>query len=139
MENAMYVVDAFTERPFGGNPAAAPASWSAVTLPEEVKLATDSGLWPYVVIIWIVEADDRLYLVGAPDSTWVQNATRSPEVKLRMGDDVYDLKATRVDGRVEILERYVDRYREDYPDIIASFPPMEEFAAGAALFELSAR
>ena len=123
----------------GGSPATVPESWSSVALPDEVKLATKSGLFPHVVIIWVVALDDRLYLVGAPDSTWVENATRSPQVQLRMGDDVYNLTATRVDGRVEVLQSYIDRYREDYPDIIASFPPMEEFAAGAALFELSAR
>lgn len=124
----------------GGSPAPAPAQWSAVTLPDEVLLATPGGLLPHVVIIWIVEFDERLYVVGAPDSNWVVRATHSPDVRLRIGDDVYDMRATRVQSpRPDILKEYVDRYDDDYPDIIERFPPVEEFAKNAALFELASR
>jgi hypothetical protein len=60
----------------GGTAAAPPAQWSSVTLPEEVRLATSAGFLPHVVIIWIVEDDDRLYVIGAPDSTWVEGGGR---------------------------------------------------------------
>jgi hypothetical protein len=124
----------------GGSPATAPAQWSSVNLPGEVRLATSAGMLPHVVIIWVVESDDRLYVVGAPDSAWVEGATRSPDVSLRIGDDTYEMRATRLEpGRQDIVQKYIDRYKDDYPDIIADFPPVEEFSQGAAVFELVSR
>jgi hypothetical protein len=124
----------------GGNPASVPAQWSSVTLPDEVRLATSSGMLPHVVIIWVVESDNRLYVIGAPDSVWVEGATRSSDVRLRIGDNTYEMRATRVEsGRREISQMYIDRYKDKYPEIIDSFPPIEEFSQGAALFELVSR
>ena len=124
----------------GGNQTTAPVQWSSVTLPEEVQLATSTGTLPYVVIIWVVESDNRLYVIGAPDSNWVENATRSPDVRLRIGDNAYDMRATRIQtGRQDIYQMYIDRYKDNYPEIIASFPPIEEFSQGAALLELVSR
>jgi hypothetical protein len=124
----------------GGSEASAPAQWSSATLPEEVRLATFAGMLPHVVIIWVVESDNRLYVIGAPDSTWVAGASQAPEVRLRIADNAYDMRATRLDpGPAHLFEKYLDRYRDNYPDIIAGFPPMEEFSQGAALFELTRR
>ena len=124
----------------GGNSATAPAQWSSLALPEEVRLATSAGVLPHVVIIWVVESDNHLYVIGAPDSTWVDGATRAPDVRLRIGDNAYDMRATRIEsGREDIFQMYIDRYKDNYPDTIAGFPPIEEFSQGAALFELAGR
>ncbi len=124
----------------GGNLASPPAQWSSVTLPEEVRLATFAGILPHVVIICVVESDNRLYVIGAPDSTWVEGATRSPDVRLRIGDNAYGMRATRIEpGRQDIFQMYIDRYKDNYPKIIATFPPVEEFSQGDALFELVSR
>lgn len=88
----------------------------------------------------MVESDDRLYVIGSPDRYWVGRATRSPDVRLRIGDDAYDLRATRIQsGPQSIFQKYIDRYKDNYPEIIANFPPIEEFSKGAALFELVSR
>lgn len=122
----------------GGDSATPPAEWASETLPEEVRLATNAGVLPHVVIIWVVESDNRLYLVGAPDSTWVEGATQSPDVRLRIGNNAYDMRATPLEaGRRDITQKYIDRYKDNYPDIIAGFPPIEEFSQGAAIFELA--
>ena len=93
-----------------------------------------------MVIIWVVESDNRLYVIGAPDSTWVEGATRSPDVRLRIGDNAYGMRATRIEpGRQDIFQMYIDRYKDNYPEIIATFPPVEEFSQGGALFELVSR
>lgn len=124
----------------GGSPATAPLHFAQEDLPEEVRLATYDGMLPYVVIIWVVESDGRLYVIGAPESTWVARATRAPDVRLRIGDNAYDMRARRLEpGRQEIFQRYIDRYQDGYPEIIASFPPLAEFAQGAAAFELVGR
>lgn len=73
-----------------------------------------------MVIIWVVESDNRLYIIGAPDSTWVEGATRSPDVRLRIGDNAYGMRATRIEpGRQDIFQMYIDRYKDNYPEIIA--------------------
>jgi hypothetical protein len=124
----------------GGNDADAPEQWSSIDIPGEVRLASYSGLLPHVVIIWIVESDNRLYVIGDPASAWVEGATNAPDVRLRMGDNTYDMRATRLQpGPQEIFLKYINRYKDDYPEIIDSFPPPEEFATGAALFELTRR
>ena len=121
----------------GGDSATPPAEWSSVALPEEVRLATYASALPHVVIIWVVESNNRLYLVGAPDSTWVEGATQSADVRLRIGNEAYDMRAARLEtGRRDIVQKYIDRYKDNYPDIIAGFPPIEEFSQGAAIFEL---
>ena len=54
--------------------------------------------------------------------------------------NTYDMHATRIEsGRRDILQMYIDRYKDNYPEIIASLPPIEEFSQGAALFELNSR
>ena len=124
----------------GGTPAEPPAAWSGTELPDEVLFAAYDGALPYVVTIWIVESGGGLYVVGAPESTWVQKTTSSPDVRVRINDAVYDMRATRMPpGRVDVLEAYVARYKDDYPDIIADFPPLPELAAGSALFQLTPR
>jgi hypothetical protein len=124
----------------GGTPAEAPASWAGEQLSDEVLFGTYDGALPYVVTIWIVESGGGLYVVGAPESTWVAKATSSSDVRVRIDDSVYDMRATRLPpGRVDVLQAYVDRYQADYPDIINSFPPLEELAQGSALFELTPR
>lgn len=124
----------------GGTPADAPASWNAAELPEEILLATYDGVLPYVVTIWVVESTGRLYVVGDPKSTWVKKATSSPDVKVRIADTVYDMRARRMPtGRIDVLEAYVNRYKAGYPQIIDSFPPLPEMAEGSALFELAPR
>jgi hypothetical protein len=124
----------------GGTAAEPPPAWDGAALPDEVRFATYDGALPYVVTIWIVESGGGLYVVGAPESTWVQKATSSPEVKVRIGDQVFDMLATRMPpGREDVLAAYIERYEDDYPEIIDSLPPLEELAAGSALFELTPR
>ena len=123
----------------GGSAASAPEQWPT-RLPDEVRLANYSGALPHVVIIWVVETDNKLYVIGDPASTWVQGVTDSPEVRLRIEDSVYEMTAERLNpGPMHIFQTYIDRYKDDYPEIIASFPPPEQFAGSAAVFELTRR
>ncbi|MDH3644027.1 MAG: DUF2255 family protein [Gammaproteobacteria bacterium] len=122
----------------GGDSATPPAEWASVNLPEEVRLATHAGALPHVVIIWVVESGNRLYVIGAPDSAWVEGATQSPDVRLRIDGNAYDMRATPLEaGRREIAQKYIDRYKDNYPDIISGLPPIDEFSQGAAILELA--
>ena len=124
----------------GGSPAEPPASWTGAQLPDEVRFGTYDGMFPYVVTIWVVESGGSLYVVGDPASSWVEKATNTSDVRIRINDSVYDMQARRMPpGRVDVLQAYVDRYKADYPEIINGFPPLPELAQGSALFELTPR
>ena len=124
----------------GGTPAEAPESWAGTELPDNILFGTKDGALPYVVTIWVVETGGRLYVVGDPASTWVEKATNSPDVQVRINDAVYDMTAARMPpGRVDVLQAYVDRYQADYPEIIDGLPPVPELAEGSALFQLTPR
>jgi hypothetical protein len=124
----------------GGSVTDVPAAWTAAELPDEILFGTYDGALPYVVTIWIVASGGGLYVVGDPASTWVEKATSTSEVKVRIHDAVYEMRARRMPpGRVDVLQAYVDRYKDDYPEIIDGFPPVPELAQSSALFELTAR
>jgi len=121
----------------GGTPTAAPASWPDTSDVHEIRLRVP-GSPPRVVIIWVVDYQDALYVVGAKDSGWVSMLGPGGPVEMRLGDHTYALTATPVlDGWQNVLEAYVDKYRPDYPDIVAGFPSMEEAEGKIAVFRLN--
>lgn len=123
----------------GGTATEVPARWPDTSDVHEIRLKVP-GTLPRVVIIWVIDHDGELHVVGAPGSGWVSMLGDGGPVQMRLGDETYDLTATRVtDGWQPVLQAYVDKYRPDYPDIVAGFPPMEEAEGQFALFRLEAR
>ena len=124
----------------GGNAAETPQSWSEVELPEEILLEATGGWLPRVVTIWVVEANNALYIIGTKDGGWVEAATASKDVRVRIDDNTFALSATRLEVvDEEIYQQYVDRYAPNYPDIIAGMPPSNQIADTVAAFRLAAR
>ncbi len=120
----------------GGNATAAPASWPDTSATHEIKLKVP-GTLPRVVIIWVIEHDDELHIVGAKDSGWVSMIGSGSPVEMRLGDNTYALQATPVtDGWQEVLTAYVEKYEPDYPDIVAGFPSPAEAEALIAVYRL---
>jgi hypothetical protein len=120
----------------GGTPAEAPAQWPDTSEVHEIELRVP-GSPPRVVIIWVVEHGGELHVVGSRESGWVSRIGAGAPVQLRLGDDTYALNATPVtEGWQEILQAYVDKYRPDYPDIVAGFPSLEEAEGQVAVFRL---
>ena len=113
-----------------------PTQWPDTSATHEIKLKVP-GTLPRVVIIWVVEQAGDLYVVGANDSVWVDMIGQSSPVEMRLGDNTYALTATLVaSGWEPILTAYVDKYRPDYPDIVAGFPSPEEAQGTVAVFRL---
>ncbi|MEE3144296.1 MAG: hypothetical protein VX292_07595, partial [Pseudomonadota bacterium] len=54
----------------GGSTSSAPVTWADTSSTHEIKLRVE-GTIPRVVIIWFVEIDNELYIVGETDSGWV--------------------------------------------------------------------
>ena len=119
-----------------GTPAQAPASWPDTSAEDEIRLQVVDGL-PRVVIIWMVEHKEELYVVGSTNSGWVQMIGERAPVKMRLEDSTFDLVAERVTQDLEsISSAYRDKYRAEYPDIVDSFPPIGEAGDSFRIFRL---
>ena len=124
----------------GGTQTALPAAWEDTRAVHEIKLEVGKGALPRVVIIWVVEVDGDLHVVGAKESGWTSAIGNGGPVRMRMGDRTYEMQATLVtEGWQPILEAYVEKYKADYPDIVQGFPPIEEAEGTISVFRLAAR
>jgi hypothetical protein len=110
----------------GGEPTPAPAVWPDTSDVHEIKLKVP-GTLPRVVIIWVVEHNQELHVVGAADGGWVERLGQGQPVEMRLNDKTYALNAVRQSSNLEaILAAYIEKYKADYPDIVAGFPSMED-------------
>jgi hypothetical protein len=120
----------------GGAAANAPASWADTSETDEITFEVQGGI-PRVVTIWVVQVDGELHVVGSRESGWVQKLGQGGPVRLRLDGNTYSLTASLLnEGWEPALEAYVNKYRPNYPDIVNSFPPLEEAAAASAVFRL---
>lgn len=121
----------------GGTPTPAPETWPDTSDVDEILLEVP-GTLPRVVTIWVIEVASELYVTGYTESGWVQMLGDGGLVRMRLGDETYSLTATAVtDDATPILTAYMDKYRPDYPDIVAGFPSPEEARDSYAVFRLS--
>jgi hypothetical protein len=121
----------------GGSAAETPAAWGDTSQVDEIRLEVPGGI-PRVVIVWVIQLDGDLHVVGSSDGGWVNKLGEGGAVRMRMNGNTYSLNASRVTGGWEpILEAYVNKYRPNYPDIVAGFPTLEEAAGTMAVFRLS--
>ncbi len=102
----------------GGAGAAAPESFAFVQENEVIQLEARVSLLPRVVIIWGVGFDDALYVWGDPESGWVRRVAERPDdVRVRVGDNVYELSATKVNDASE-KKRAVAAYQAKYAEAL---------------------
>jgi hypothetical protein len=101
-----------------------PADWNFANAHREIEIQVATPYWiPHSVTIWCAAAGDALY-VGArnPDSKrWPGWVERDPNVRLRIGDQIYAARLAVIDAADEIAQvrrAYVAKY--DLPD-----PPPE--------------
>ncbi|MDJ0788415.1 MAG: hypothetical protein QNK05_16535 [Myxococcota bacterium] len=120
----------------GGTSAESPEAWPDTSKLDEIRLKVP-GTIPRVVIIWVIEFGGELHVVGSKESGWVQRIGTGSPVEMRMEDRTYALRATPVsENWREILEAYTAKYEPDYPDIVASFPTLEEAEGTVAVLRL---
>lgn len=121
----------------GGKDTPVPTSWPDTSAVHEIKLKVP-GTLPRVVIIWVIEYEGELYIVGNADSGWVKMIGNGSPVALRLGDETFSLNASKVDsGWQPVMEDYVAKYKPDYPEIVSSFPSPEEAQGRISVFKLS--
>lgn len=124
----------------GGTQTPLPAVWPDTRATHEIKLEVGEGAIPRVVIIWVVQVEGDLHVVGAKDSGWTTMIGEGGPVRMRMGDQTYEMQATLVTEEWQpILEAYVEKYRADYPEIVEGFPALAEAEGTVSVFRLTAR
>ena len=73
--------------------------WSFTSDADEIFIETVTSYWiPHSVTAWCVTVGNRLY-VSADDAdkkSWVANVARDPNVRLKIGDEVYEQKLVPV-------------------------------------------
>lgn len=121
----------------GGNATAAPATWPDTSAVHEIKLKVP-GTLPRVVIIWLIEYDDEIHVVGSSESGWVQRIGTGSDVEMNLMGNTYALRAEPVTDDLQgILGAYIAKYQPDYPEIVAGFPSIEEANGAFGVFRLN--
>ena len=123
----------------GGQPTPVPQKWPETAKVDEILLKVPDIL-PRVVVIWVVQVDGALYVVGNSASGWVQRLGDGAAVEMRLLGDTYALNAVPVTEDLErLFNAYKDKYRPNYPDIVAEFPTLAEAGDQFGVFRLIAR
>lgn len=123
----------------GGQPTPVPKAWPDTSKVDEILLKVP-GTLPRVVIIWVVQVDSALYVVGSRSSGWVQRIADGANVEMRLSGNTYALAAVPIRQDLErVVNAYKNKYRADYPDIVAGFPTLEEAGDQFGVFRLDSR
>ncbi len=111
-----------------------PGDWSFADGRDTVQLETRSSS-PYSVNLWGAGIGDRFYLAsgGGGDARWVRYIAEDPNVRLRVGDTIYELRAVRVADDEE-RERFLAALKRKY-----DWKPEPEQSEEAWLFRLEPR
>jgi hypothetical protein len=115
----------------GGSDAGSPASFAFARDHEEIQLEAWGSVFPRVVNIWCVGFDDALYVWGDPGSGWVKRVAERPDdVRVRIGDSVYELSAAEVDAAAEkkrVVAAYKEKYAEALDEIFGRSATVDDF------------
>jgi hypothetical protein len=117
-----------------GSVQQAPGDWTFSDAVDTVQLET-LPRDPYSVNIWGVGIDSRFYVAAGEieSSQWATNIAENPDVRLKVGDSIYELRAVRVDDEAEV-EACLAAMKRKY-----DFDPKPEQRAGAGVFRLEPR
>lgn len=124
----------------GGAEVPTPDSWANVEVPEEVLLRTEGAVLPRVHRIWAVKFEGDIFVSGGPAGGWVDRSIADPNVMLRMGDDVYALRADQINdpaAQRRGMEAMIAKYRENLIELTGEEPDAAEMAAAYSHFRLS--
>jgi hypothetical protein len=124
----------------GGSAATPPDSFTFIRETEVIQLEARGAILPRVVNIWAVGFDEAIYVWSDPGTGWSQRVEKRPnDVRVRIGSDVYRVRATRVTEASEterVAHAYQEKYSEGMIEIYGEVSPIEDFEL---LFRLSPR
>jgi hypothetical protein len=115
----------------GGSAAARPDSFTFVRDTEVIQLEAQGAILPRVVNIWAVGFDEAIYVWSDPGSGWSQRVEKRPnDVRVRVGNDVFRVKATRVTEASEterVAHAYQEKYAEGMIELYGEISPVDDF------------
>ncbi len=93
-----------------GTEADLPSNWDSVAAAEHVQLETNNNGKPRSVLIWVGLANEKLYIASSlisgssnpAERTWVKNVADNPNVRLRVQEQIYQLKAVREEDPIQL-------------------------------------
>ncbi len=110
----------------GGTATPPPAAWEDTSGIDEIRLKAP-GLIPRVVIIWVIDYQGELNVLGMKASGWTAMIGEGAPVEVRIEDRTYAVRATPIEqDAAAIYAAYIAKYQPNYPDIVASMPSLEE-------------
>ena len=110
-----------------------PPSLDRITQDKIIQLETKVSE-AYSVNLWVVEvAGDLHVFAGDNKTTWVKNIEQNNNVRLRSGDEIFELKAIRVND-TEIFELFSAAWEAKYGN-----RPQNESVAQTYLYRLRHR
>jgi len=116
-----------------GEVAPVPQDWAFTDSVDTVQLETRPSD-PYSVNVWGVSAMGAFYVsAGDRENRWAQHIAADPNVRLKVGDAVYEMQAVEVKGKADrdaLLQAMVKKY---------DFTPSPEQRERATLYRLEAR
>ena len=126
-----YKMERWPGQRLGGTEQPIPADFEFVNRWEHdlVQLKVSGDLLPHVVTIWAVAMGDAIYLWTASSTGWNRRIEKRPDVWIRVGDDVYPLHATRVEGpeqRRRVFEAFMAKYDKGIRKIFGELEPAVE-------------
>ena len=99
-----------------GNVTDPPVDWTPYRDVDEIQLETRPDD-PYSVNLWIALLGADAYIATGEDGTnWTSHIEAQPDVRLRIGESIYELTARSVTDPQErraVLEEYVRKYEVD--------------------------
>jgi hypothetical protein len=124
----------------GGTPTAPPGSFLFLQDHEVIQLEAWGRVFPRVVNIWGVGGSDALYVWGDPDSGWVTRVAERPEaVRVRLGDESYEVKASTVTDpseKARVVAGYQAKYGSSLQEMYGRATTVDDFSL---LYRLSSR
>jgi hypothetical protein len=112
-----------------------PGDWSFTDSVETVQLETRPED-PYSVNVWGVAAGDAFYIASGrgESAAWAKHIAADPRVRVRVGEDLYELDAVRVSDEAEMVA-FIEAAKKKYED----FEPDERQRSEAILFRMEPR
>ena len=96
-----------------GRVAPLPLSLDRIIQDKIIQLET-GGSEAYSVNLWVVEVEGYLHVfAGDNKAKWVENMEQSSDVRLRSGDEVFELEAGRVSDP-EVFELFAKAWEAKY-------------------------
>ena len=115
----------------GGTEAEVPTSFEVLEEHRVIQLEAWGAILPRVVNLWGVGSGDTMYVWGGdPASGWVKRVAERPDVRVRIGDRAYPLRAERVADVAEserVVAAYNAKYGEDLRSIFGRPATVKDF------------